>query len=371
MCSDVAPIGGMERVTYELCSRLRERGWHLTVIARSCALPSGPRLRFVRLRSPARPVSLALACDFLLGSWALARHRAGIVQTTNPMICNRIDVLHTHFCEAAFRKLGVSRSRRPTVAYRVNSWLASWISILLERWNYRAGRVRSVVTVSRGLADEISMFYPGVRRVITTIPNGVDLRSFVPEAEQRARVRAMMGAAEQDLVALFVGGDWHRKGLSHAIDGIAAAEGWLLAVLGAGDRERFAAVAAERGVAHRVHFVGKVADPIPYFLAADALVAPSHYETFSLVALEAAAAGLPLIVSRVSGTEDRIEHGVNGWFTERDGDAIADRLRRLRDDPELRTRMGAAARRSAERYDWERITDAFEAVYAELQATRS
>ena len=371
VCSDVAPIGGMERAAYELCSRLRERGWHLTVIARSCALPAGPDLRFVRLRSPSRPVSLALASDFLFGSLALARHHAGIVQTTNPMVCNQVDVLHAHFCEAAFRKVGISRSRRPTTAYRLNSWIASWISVLLERWCYRAGRIRSVVTVSRGLADEISRFYPGVRQRISTIPNGVDLRSFVPQADQRAPVRATMDAGDQDLVALFVGGDWHRKGLSHAIEGIAGADGWILAVLGAGDSERFAALAADHGVADRVRFIGNVADPIPYYLAADALVAPSYYEAFSLVAIEGAAAGLPLIVPRMNGTEELVENGVNGWFTERDGAAIADRLRMLHDDPDLRARMGRAARSSAARYDWERVADQFETLYAELQTTRS
>jgi hypothetical protein len=52
VASDVAPIGGMERVAFELCSRLLARGWRITVIARSCALPPQPGLRFVPLPSP-------------------------------------------------------------------------------------------------------------------------------------------------------------------------------------------------------------------------------------------------------------------------------------------------------------------------------
>ena len=112
VASDVAPVGGMERVAYELCSRLLDRGWNVTVIARSCALPRQGRLRFVALRSPSRPVSLALICDFVLGSLALRRHRRGLVQTNNPVLPDRVDVIQAHFCEAAYRRrVGISRSR--------------------------------------------------------------------------------------------------------------------------------------------------------------------------------------------------------------------------------------------------------------------
>jgi len=137
-------------------------------------------------------------------------------------------------------------------------------------------------------------------------------------------------------------------------------------VLGGGDRTGFGALAAQRGVADRVRFEGNVSEPIPYYLAADALLAPSHYEAFSLVALEGAAAGLPLIVPRMNGTEELVTDGYNGWFTERDGTAIAARLRQLRDDPGLRAAMSSAARSSTEPFDWDRVADQFEAVYAQL-----
>ncbi len=371
VCSDVAPVGGMERASYELCRRLLDRGWHLTLIARTCTLPAVPALRFVRLRSPSRPVSLALISDFVLGSAALARYRSGVVHTVNPIVGNRVDLIGAHFCEPAFLALRISRSSRDTTLYRLNTWLASRVSLGLEHWNYRPGRVRSIACVSRGLVRDIQTYYPSVSGLLRTIPNGVDWDAFAPQPELRRRIRAELGIGDDELVAAFAGGDWHRKGLRHAIEGMAAADGWRLAVMGDGDQKRFRDLAAQWGAADRIVFVGKVPDPIPYYLAADALVAPSHYEAFSLVAIEGAAAGLPLIVPRMNGTEELVEDGVNGWFTERDGAAIAGRLRQLRDDPGLRTSMATAARRSAERYDWERIADAFEAVYAELKASRS
>jgi glycosyltransferase involved in cell wall biosynthesis len=366
VASDVSATGGMERAAFELCARLLQRGWRLTVIARSCALPPSDRLRYVRIPAPSRPVSLALMCDFVFASLLVARVRDGIVQTNNPTIGNRVDVVHAHFCERAFRATGISRSRRASLAYRLNSALASWISVALERWSYRRGRVGRIVCVSQGLTRELVDFYPAVESLVSTIPNGVDRAKFRGTPSARDRIRTQLGAGHEDLIALFVGGDWHRKGLTCAIEGIAAAPGWSLVVLGAGDRPGFAALANDRGVADRVRFLGKVSDPVPYYLAADALLAPSHYEAFSLVALEGAAAGLPLIAPRMNGTEELISEGSNGWFTERDGDAIGARLRELRNDPALRATMGCAARTSAEPFDWERVVDRFEELYAQL-----
>jgi glycosyltransferase involved in cell wall biosynthesis len=365
--SDVAPIGGMERASFELCRRLLGRGWVVTVIARSCALPPQPGLRFVRLRSPSRPVSAALASDLVLGSLALRRHGSGLVQTDNPIIGNRVDVIRVHFCERAYReRVGISRSRRADRLYQLNSQIATAISLLCERWSYRPGRARTVAAVSSGLAGELTDFYPSIRSAVRTLPNGVDCAAFAAAAGRRDDVRAELGIAQDELLALFVGGDWHRKGLRHAIEGVAAAPGWRLAVAGDGDRAGFAQMAAEQGAGDRVTFLGQVAEPHGLYAAADALIFPSHYEAFSLVTLEAAAAGLPLLVTRINGTDELVDEGVNGWFVERDAASIAARLHELRHDAARHGAMRDAARTSAQRYDWERIADDFEQLYREL-----
>jgi glycosyltransferase involved in cell wall biosynthesis len=367
VASDVAPIGGMERVAFELVSRLLRRGWQVTVIARTCSLPPHERLRFVRIPSPSRPVSAALLCDFIFGALALRRHRSGLVQTNNPVLPASVDVIHAHFCEAAYRRrVGLSRSRSPSIAYRLNSWLTSAIALVCERWCYRPGRVRRVVCVSTGLGREIAEAYPSVAPVLRTIPNGVDRETFHAREDERATIRAQLGVRDGEGLALFVGGDWHRKGLRYAIEGLAAATGWRLAVLGNGDPTVFSELASRLGAGDRLAFVGNVQDPARYYSAADAFLLPSHYEAAPMVGLEAAAAGVPLVVPRLNGIEDYLEDGVNGFFTERDGAAIARRLRELRDDPHRRAAMSAAAERTAARFDWSRIVDQWEALYAEL-----
>ncbi len=367
VASDVAPIGGMERVAFEVCTRLLERGWHLTVIARSCALPAQEGLRFVRIRSPSRPVSLALLSDFVLGALALRRHRDGIVQTNNPTLPSRVDVVHVHFCEAAFRReAGFSRSRRSSPLYRLNSWLATNFALICERWCYRPGRIRRAVCVSHGVAREVAELYPRIADRVRTIQNGVDPEAFVRQEDERPLIRAELGLADEERLVLFVGGDWHRKGLRHAIEALAEAPHWKLAVLGTGDRREFDQLLDSTGVRDRVLFVGHVPNPARYYSGADAFLLPSYYEAFGLVGLEAAAAGLPLIVPNMSGCQDYVEHGVNGWLIERNGPLIAVRLRELEEDPDRQRAMGEAAARTARGFDWARITDAWEALYAEL-----
>jgi UDP-glucose:(heptosyl)LPS alpha-1,3-glucosyltransferase len=103
----------------------------------------------------------------------------------------------------------------------------------------------------------------------------------------------------------------------------------------------------------------------PIYARADVFVLPSSYETFSLVTFEAAAAGLPLLVTRVSGVEEILEDDVTGWGITQDGHDIANRLRLLSND-RVRLRLGAAARTAAARYSWDRMVEQYIALYREL-----
>ena len=105
--------------------------------------------------------------------------------------------------------------------------------------------------------------------------------------------------------------------------------------------------------------------PAVYELA-DAFVMASSYETFSLVTFEAAASGLPIVATPVSGVRELIEDGHNGYLIERDPRAIAERLRRLAADPQLRIRLGRAARRSALAFTSERMIAGYLELYSRL-----
>ena len=97
--------------------------------------------------------------------------------------------------------------------------------------------------------------------------------------------------------------------------------------------------------------------PERWYQAADLLLFPSRYEAFSLVTLEAAASGLPIIAHSINGTEDLIEPGRTGYLSEWGPEALRVHQTALRDDPALRARLGVGALESSRRYGWDRIAD--------------
>lgn len=102
--------------------------------------------------------------------------------------------------------------------------------------------------------------------------------------------------------------------------------------------------------------MGSVADPVPYYAAADAYVHPTYYDPCSLVILEAAASGLPIVTTRrCNGAAELFRDGAEILTVAdpRDREALCERLDALLDPP-LRAELGAAARRVALRHPFER-----------------
>ena len=156
---------------------------------------------------------------------------------------------------------------------------------------------------------------------------------------------------------LFVGGIGQRKGVSYLLDAYRAfrkADTELILV-GApigGPRP----LAPYRGLFRHVPFLPHWEMPA-VFRSASVLVVSSPIEGLPLVALEAMAAGLP-VVATPCGADEAVRDGVDGFVVPfRDPAAISDRLERLYRSAELRRRMGEAARRRALEFTWERYGD--------------
>ena len=120
-----------------------------------------------------------------------------------------------------------------------------------------------------------------------------------------------------------MGGDWSRKGLRAAVEAVATPTrngvALRLWVVGPGDEPRYRALAGSLGVGDRVAFFGPRADTETYYRAADVFVLPSLYETFSLAAHEAAAAGLPVVGTPVSGVSGLVGARRGGHSRDPDG----------------------------------------------------
>jgi glycosyltransferase involved in cell wall biosynthesis len=369
---DVGGIGGMERQLEVLITGLLNAGAQVTIISRTCELPPHERMRWLRVPGPTRPFVLAFPWFFLAASAVLLFRGSGLVHSTGSLIATRVDLTTVHFCHLGARRTGrIIRRRRSNLVYTLNALLAPLISELTERWCYRPGKTGRLVAVSDGVVRELRSCYPKLQDEVEMIPNGVDLEEYQPDQARCDATRSALGIHEKALVAVFVGGDWERKGLVHAIEAIGRRPRWHLIVLGSGDALDYEARAAAHGCADRVHFVGEVSDVSRYLAAGDAFVLPTHYEAAPLVTYEAAAAGLPLLVTPVNGVEDLLRDGVNGWFIEAEADSIEPRLAALERNVGLRTRMGRAARDAVRRFDWDSVVSEYIRLYARLTPDRA
>ena len=220
---------------------------------------------------------------------------------------------------------------------------------------------RVVVVLTPQERQVLGRVYGRVRPRTVVIPNGVDPDRFRPPSpDDRAAARDRFRLGEDDRVALFVGGEFERKGLGILIEAMAAAPTVLLLVVG-GDAKMVARVTAraeELGVADRVMLIGEQSDPAPYYAIADMFVLPSAYESFGLVLLEALACGVPVIATRVGVAPEIIRDGMNGFLVARDPQQIADRMEQIA-GLEDRAAMSAAARASIAEYSWSAVASRY------------
>jgi glycosyltransferase involved in cell wall biosynthesis len=166
---------------------------------------------------------------------------------------------------------------------------------------------------------------------------------------------------------LYVGWLRKEKGLDSLLDALAQTETRIdLWLVGDGpERAALEARARALGIADRVRFVGQVPDPSPYYARARLFALPSWGEGLSNALLEAMAFGLPVVATRIGGTVDLVEDGVNGLLVEPGHPGqLAGALSRVLSDEALAGRLGTAARRTVlDGYTMARVVERYLDLY--------
>ncbi len=200
---------------------------------------------------------------------------------------------------------------------------------------------------------------------------GADGERFRPDAGRRAGVRLAQGIPGEAVVFLFLGRQNRDKGVLDLADAFAAlgnSAAWLL-VVGPDEEGLRGDLESRLGAAlARTRFVGYTDRPEDFMAAADVFCLPSYREGFGMVIIEAAAAGIPAIASRIYGVTDAVEEGVTGLL-HRPGDAaeMTREMAALADDAARRQSMGSAARERALRlFSREAVTEAWLRFYGKL-----
>jgi glycosyltransferase involved in cell wall biosynthesis len=208
------------------------------------------------------------------------------------------------------------------------------IEAVKRRINQRAlGAARALVAWSRWTADSLERDYGVPAGKTTVVHPGVDLDLFTPGPEHRRD-----GAVR----ALFVGGDFARKGGPELIEALRRLRGQIELDIVTGSN----AVAVPPEVVCRVHrgLQPQSAELVRLYREADLFVLPTRGDTFAQVIAEAMACGLPIIATGIGGIGEMVHEGINGWMvppgSPRD---LARALESLADDEPLRRRMGLSS----------------------------
>jgi glycosyltransferase involved in cell wall biosynthesis len=207
---------------------------------------------------------------------------------------------------------------------------------------------------------------------VRLIYNGIEVSRALPD---RAEARRALGIADDALVGVVIANLIHYKGHRELVRGLSHLEqelraDWRILVAGRdhGIRAELEALAAARGISHRIQFLGEYSD-IPVLLAAaDFGLLTSREEGFSNVILEGMAAGLAMIVTDVGGNAEAVLHAKTGFVVPpRDPKAIGDAIVTLARDPEARKRLGVAGRkRVEEEFSIDKCVKAHLDLYQEL-----
>ena len=280
-----------------------------------------------------------------------------------------VDLVHLHTGRATWLGgLAARLARRPAITTRRmdRPVRRGWRTRLVhERLTHRTVAISPAVR-ERLLEGGV----PAAR--LRTISSAVDPRALRVD-EAREAIRDELGLASGELVLLTLASLVPRKGLDVLLDAFArlGERGATLLVAGEGpERAGLEEHARRAGIAGRVRFLGRREDAPRLLAACDVFVLPSRREGLGVAALEAMAAGVAVVATRVGGLGEAVEDGRSGRLVEPgDPEALARALEELLGDDALRARLAAAGpARVAEGYLASSMTRSYEALYLEVLA---
>jgi D-inositol-3-phosphate glycosyltransferase len=378
-----AKAGGLNVYVLELARRLAALGCRIDVFTRAAA-PDQPEVS--DLAPNLRVVTLQAGPAEAVGPDGLHEHLDAFHEALIDFAARDgavYDLVHSHYwlsglvgarLKAAwgvphvvmFHTLGEIKNRASFGEHESGLRIDSEAAVLAG-----ADRVICATQVER---DALLQLYDASAEKVAVIPLGVDLERFRPGAKQDARGELGL---EDERIILFVGRIEPLKGVDILINAASLLESDVeCTVLVVGGDEASQAEVAElrdlardRGIEHRVAFVGAVDhEKLPlYYNAADVCVVPSHYESFGLVAVEAMASGVPVVASRVGGLTGTVKDGETGylipWLCP---EPFAERIELLLENEPLRNNLGEAAREAMSRYRWENVATSVMQLYQSL-----
>jgi glycosyltransferase involved in cell wall biosynthesis len=350
-------VGGAERVMTLLAAELVERGHEVALVA-----PPGPRdddlLDVVHTRIPLH--------DRGRSATGTARAALGLARAIRLV---KPDVVHAQNVKSCAVAALAARVGRPLQRPRV---LATFHGVVPGEYGSAARLLRLADHVACVSADvrERALAH-GLPAAHATVVRNAVLPPQPLSDERRARLDDELGLGNAPLaivIGRLVPQKNHDRFLRAATVAAEALPDARFLVVGDGPlRGEIEAKVAAAGLAERVRLTGVRADAHDLIARSDALVFSSDWEGLSIAALEALAAGVPVLSTDVEGMRELLQGGAGVTAPLDDGTALGEEIARVLSDPERRREMGAAGRALvAAEFSPAWMTDAYEALYYEL-----
>jgi glycogen synthase len=378
--------GGLGRHVHALALALAELGHEVTVVTQHAEgaaydeiVPVSPRssVRVVRVPEdpPLVPQSELLAWVMALNH-ALTRAALRVAEETRPEVVHAHDWLVAHAATAVKSALGVPlvATVHATEAGRHQGWLPGPVNRAIhsvEWWlTYEA---RRVIACSSYMRWEVTRLFDLPPASVDVVRNGLDLETWAVPPAAVAETRAAYAAGPGAPLLVYAGRLEYEKGVHDLLAAMPRLRrrhpGLRLVVAGRGTHaDELRALARRLRLGRAVRFVGFLDEGELRALAAaaDAAIVPSIYEPFGMVALEAAAAGTPLVVADTGGLREFVAHGVTGLrFSPGDVAGLADAVTSLLTDEVLARRLVRDARATVARdYSWAGVAADTAEVYS-------
>jgi glycosyltransferase involved in cell wall biosynthesis len=376
-------VGGPALHVAYLTAGLSDRGYDTTLVAGTVG-PGEESMAFV---ADAKGVRVEVI-DELHRNISPFRDARAILRLAQLIRRERPTILHTHTAKAGavgrLAALLAGTARPPIVVHTFHGHVLRGYFNPVAARGFRvlerllARTTTTLVAVSPEVQDDLVRLHVAPASKFAVVRLGIELEQRVGNDEAaRATTRRLLGVGDDPFVVGWVGRmtavkrtDVVVRVLRMLVD--RGVDARLLLVGDGPDRDDLERYAHELGVIKRCLFLGYQEDVGRWYDAIDALLLPSVNEGTPVSVIESLAARRPAVATRVGGTPDVIRDGVDGFLVDpADGEALAERLAELAQDPQLRAQMGAAGRgRVLERYAVDRLVDDIDRLYRRLLAER-
>lgn len=371
---DFVTTGGAERYACEVTKRLAEHH-DVHVFCQSWDSEISNKITFHKIPRPIKKPSWINQLFFSFFTKLAVDDSFDIIHTHDRV--SRFDILTIHCpCYKGFI------TEKETLLRKIITWISVIISprslayLWIEKKQFTYTRKKKLISVSKSVQEDVIRNYFLPEKIFSLAYPGVDVESIKKNIAKAdiTFLRKKLNLKEDNLVLLFVGTEFKRKGLDNLLDAVARCSypDIRLLVAGGGDSCIYERKIMKKGIAGQVTFLGLVKDIFPYYGIADIFILPTLSDPCPMSPVEAMASGVATIMSVTPycGTAEHITQGEAILLNDpRDTEELSEAIMRLA-DPEIRKVISEKGRKLATSISWEQTTKKTFDAYCSLLEQR-